>query len=662
MRKPGRIVLAGVAAVACLLVAVVVAVKLYLTKERILSWVVPPLEAKLHRSVRIADAGAGLSGIWLEGLEVRAAGSPEPLVRAREVRVSWSPWALLRGRVEIREIRLLEPEVRVVRLPDGTLDVRDLIGGREQAPGGGTAAPPGKAETGTGLEIAVALLSLEGGTLRFEDRTRTPARVYELDEVRTRVRNFSFRGPVPFEVEARALGVARVGAEGSLDPATGALAAEVRIDVPDLPALADALGGGVPLAGGRLGLTGSLARARDGVFSARGTVHLEALSRAGGSPGPASGDLAFEVRADPDAKRLDVDRLEAGLAGQRLVATGRVHYAGEPVRIRFEARSPSLDLDRLLALLPPPAEAARETAPPGTVVAATSGDAGPPPLEVEGTVRIQRLSVRGLVLAPVEARIEMRQGRLRVGPLSAGLYEGTVEADVSIRPAEPGPPFGGLVSLSDVRVEQVMDALGGDAAGILSGRLELEAAVSGRGAALRAVEGDVSLQVRDGRLVNHPLVVRFARLFRVPELETLNVYSLELDAGARRGRVHVRTFALAGPELQVTGTGSVGLDGGGLDARLAVAAPRRLASRLVRNARILDAVTDAQGWVKLPLSLKGSVRDPRYAMDAEALARMAAGVLGDRARSLLEEGPPAAGKAGSVEEELRKGLRRLLGR
>ncbi len=663
MRKPGKIVLTGLAAAACLFLAGFLALKLYFTKERILAWVIPPLEAKLHRSVQIADAGAGFSGIWLEGLDARAAGSPEPLVRAQRVGVLWNLWALLQGRIEIREVRLVEPEIRVVRFPDGNLDIRDLIGGREPSPGPTAARRPGKEGAGAGLEVAVALLSIDGGRIRFEDRTRTPVRVYELDEVKTRVRDFSLQGPVPFEAGARALGSARIDAKGSFDPATGTLTAEVRIDAPDLPALAAALDGGVPLASGRLGLSGSVARGRDGRLSARGTVRLEGLAWAGGEAGPASGELAFEVRANPETSTVDLPEVKVAVAGQTLSLNGRVRYGGEPVRIRFEARSPSLDLDRLLALLPPPVDSAGKTAPSGSAAAPASTGTGPLPVDAEGTVRIDRLSARGLVLAPLDARIELRHGRLRVGPLSAGFYGGTVEADVSVRPGEPGPPFGGLVSLSDVRAEQVVGALAGSSAGILSGRLELEAAVSGQGPDLQALEADVSLQVQDGRLVNHPLVVRFARLFRVDELETLNFYSMELDAGARQGQARVRTFALAGPEIQVTGTGSVGLDGRRLDARLAVAVPRRLASRLVRNARILDAVTDDQGWVRLPLRLRGSVNDPRYALDSEALDRLAGDVLGERARKVVEEKvldklPLDPENKKTIEQ----GLKRLFGR
>ncbi len=663
MRKPGKIVLTGMAAAACLLVAGIVALKVYFTRERILSWVIPPLEARLNRSVRIADAGAGLSGVWLEGLDVRAAGSPDPLVRARRVGVLWNPWALLRGRIEIREVRLVEPEIRVVRLPDGSLDIQDLLGPRKPAHGPETATRPGAGGTGSGLELAVALVSIDRGRIEFEDRTRTPARTYGLDEVRTRVRDFSLRGPVPFEAGARALGTARIHATGSFDPAVGALTAEIRVDAADLPALAAVLGWEAPLASGRLGFTGSVERDRQGRLSARGTVRLEDLAWAGGASGPASGELAFGVKADAAASVLEIATMHAAVAGQTLGLTGRVEYGADPVRIRFDARSPSLDLDRLLALLPPPGRAPGGAAPPDAGAVSASARTGPPAVDAEGTVRIDRLSAWGVELAPVEARIGFRQGRLRVGPLSAGLYQGTVEADVSARPTEPGPPFGGLVSLSDVRVEQLMDALLDAPAGILSGRMELEAALSGRGGDLQALEADVSLQVLDGRLVNHPLVVRFARLLRVDELETLNFYSLELDAAVRQGRARVRTLALAGPEIQVTGTGSVGLGGEALDARLAVAVPRRLASRLVRNARLLDAVTDAQGWVRLPLRLGGSLGAPRYALDSEALARMAAAALGERVQDILEKGPPAGGKgAGDLEEQVGKALRRLLGR
>ena len=59
MRRGFRILIWIVGVCVVLLLAMTIGVKLYLTKERILAWVIPPLEKQLHRQVAIADAGAG---------------------------------------------------------------------------------------------------------------------------------------------------------------------------------------------------------------------------------------------------------------------------------------------------------------------------------------------------------------------------------------------------------------------------------------------------------------------------------------------------------------------------------------------------------------------------------------------------------------------------
>ena len=104
MKRGLKIVGWIVGLVVLLLLVATVAIKLYLTKDRVMGWVVPPLEEKLHRTVTIGDVGAGLTGLYLDGIEVRAEGAAEPLMRTerrvvceREFESGLSRWALESG-------------------------------------------------------------------------------------------------------------------------------------------------------------------------------------------------------------------------------------------------------------------------------------------------------------------------------------------------------------------------------------------------------------------------------------------------------------------------------------------------------------------------------------------------------------------------------------
>jgi len=138
---------------------------------------------------------------------------------------------------------------------------------------------------------------------------------------------------------------------------------------------------------------------------------------------------------------------------------------------------------------------------------------------------------------------------------------------------------------------------------------------------------------------------------------------VKADLQTAEGVGQLNSFVFSGPNLQATAKGTLGLADRKLDLVMAVALPREIAQRLVREKTTLDAVTDAQGWSKLPLRLSGTLGDPKYGLDAEGLARIATKALGGKAQKALEE--KVLPKVPLGEEEkgaLQKGIKSLFGR
>jgi len=665
MRKLGKVLLWTGAVLVVLGGAVTVGLKLYLTKERILGWVVPPLEERLHRRVTIADAGGGLTGIELEGLDVRAEGAAEPLVAADRIRVRWNLWALLRKRIEVEEVRLVRPRIHLLRRSDGTLDIDDLLAPDGEPSGAGDA--PEASKPAEAPPVAVALFSIEDGRIAFEDRSADPPRTYVLDEVESRVSGFSLGRPVPFALSAKLplASQGRFSVEGTLHPTTRQVDARLRVEKFDLPALSSLMGGeGVRFAAGVFSLDLGVKGTAGAALTVGGTAGVKGLVLARGSrrgePADVSVDLSMTV--DPTKAEVAFSRFQAEAAGQRVSLTGRARYGAEPFRVEFRLTSPELRADPFLALLPPSEEAAGTAA---AAPAAGTHEEPPPevPVEAKGDVEIGRLEAGGLAVEPFQAHVELAGGRLRVDPLRAGVYEGELAAILDVDLAEPGPAFEAEVNLDGTRLGKLLPAISPGLANTVTGVLSLSARLSGRGGDPEALAADVRAEAKDGRILNHPLVDRFAELFRVKELRTLNFYTLKLDAGAQDGVGTVRSLVLRGPDAQATATGTLGLVDRRLDLRVAVAVPRRLAGRLVRRAEVLDALTDEQGWSKVPLRLSGTLEDPSYGLDTEALARMGAKVLEKKARKAVEEKvldklplDPEGKKA------IEQGLKRLFGR
>jgi len=582
----------------------------------------------------------------------------------------------------------VRPRIHLVRRADGTLDIDDLLEPAEGKAPAEAPAPTAKPAGEPPVAVAVALFSIEDGRVAFEDRSADPPRTYVLDEVESRVSGFSLDRAVPFTLSAKLplASQGRFSVEGTLDPTSRRVDARVRVEEFDLPALAPLMGDeGVRFAAGVFSLDLGVKGTAGAALAVEGTAGVKglALARGGRRGEPADVSVDLSMTLDPAKAQVDVSKLEAEAAGQRVSLTGRARYGAEPFRVEFRLTSPELGADPFRALLPP-GEA--EAGPAAGAPAAGEGAGAPPgkeppqksapasgslagetptqvPVEAKGDVEIGRLEAGGLAVESFQAHVELAGGKLRVDPLRAGVYEGELAAALGVDLAEPGPPFEAEVNLDGTRLGKLLPAVSPSLANTVTGALFLSARLSGRGGDLEALAADVRAEAKDGRILNHPLVDRFAELFRVKELRTLNFYTLKLEAGAQDGVGTVRSLVLRGPDAQATATGTLGLVDQRLDLRVAVAVPRRVAGRLVRRAEVLDALTDEQGWSKVPLRLSGTLEDPTYGLDTEALARMGAKVLEKKARKAVEEKVldklPLAPEG---KKAIEQGLKRLFGR
>ncbi len=661
MSKPAKIFLWLAGGLALLLAVAVIGLKIYLTKERILAWVVPPLEEQLRRDVSIGDAGAGLTGIYLEELDVRSHGAPEPLVAARTIRIRWNLWALLSGRVQVDEVSLVEPHIRIVRLADGTLDIDDLLGAEK-----GKEAPAPRAEGGGGADtpvsLLVALFSVERGRFSFEDRSRSPAETYTLDDIESRVREISLDRPIRYELSAR-LPLAeksRFRAEGTVDPKSRDVVAQVRVEDFDLSALNELLGKGLQVASGKAGVDLSLEVTGGNSARVRGTLRADRLTLASGNNRGETADVSAELEASVDLRehRAALERLDLVAAEQKAHLEAKVSRLDRKPKVEFLLTSEELRADPLLALLP-----AGETPEPAAPAApAEAAKPSPVPVEAAGEVKIARLLASGAVVEDFRAKIELRGGVLTVEPAGAKLYGGTLALRSRAELERQGAPFEVGLDLADTTVNDLLTALSPALKGAMTGVLGLSLQAQGDGGDLGALRAQLKAEAKDGKLVSHPLVQGLAALFQARELETLNFYGVKADLQTAEGVGQLNSFVFSGPNLQATAKGTLGLADRKLDLVMAVALPREIAQRLVREKTTLDAVTDAQGWSKLPLRLSGTLDEPKYGLDAEGLARIATKALGGKAQKALEE--KLLPKVPLGEEQkgvLQKGIKSLFG-
>ncbi len=647
MKRGMKIVGWIVGLVALLLVVATVAIKLYLTKDRVLGWVVPPLEAQLHRTVTISDVGAGLTGLYLDGIEVRAEGAAEPLVATRRVQVSWNPWSLLGGTVEITEVRLVEPRIHVTRLPDGALDVDDLTAakpaGATGEPPAATAAPAG-AGNGPPVDIVVRVFALQDGRATFLDRSAEPETVYVLGGIDARVTEITLDGPIPYELSADLpLSVAgRFSSSGTVNAATGAVDATLRVAKFELSSLNRLLGGGTPFAAGVLGLDRRVTLAGADNVSAGGEVKVAGLTLASGDARGVTTDLslALQARADLSAQVAKVEEFTLVAAEQTFTATLEARGWGTRPQLKFLLQSEELRLDPLLAILPQADAAEPEGAGPPPVEESAPeqpAESADVPLDAEGDVKIALLHHGEVQVENLAVHLVLKENQLRVDPATARLYGGTLAATAGADLASRGPAFDAAVQAQELQLGKLLGAASPKLKGFLAGTAILDLTAKGQGGDLEALISRTQLTVKDGKLVSHPLVQQFTELFKMKEYQTLNFYDLLADVGTAAGVATVDSLIFRGSNLQATGKGTVALVEPEMDLRLAVALPRDVAAKVVGRKEILDTLTDKEGWTRLPLRLEGSPEAPRYSVDSNALEKVAAKALEKKAQKVLEE-------------------------
>jgi uncharacterized protein involved in outer membrane biogenesis len=131
-RKGFKILIGVVAGVIVLLIAASFAVKIIFTKEKLMSMLVPRIEAALQRKVGIGDVSVSIwGGLGADVREMRVLNPPgfvhEELFRFDQLSIRVKFWPLLRKRIEIKKLILENPEINLEKEKKGVSNFGDLI-------------------------------------------------------------------------------------------------------------------------------------------------------------------------------------------------------------------------------------------------------------------------------------------------------------------------------------------------------------------------------------------------------------------------------------------------------------------------------------------------------------------------------------------------------
>lgn len=620
---------------------------------------------------------------------------PEPFASLDDVRINLRLWPLLWRRLEVASVRIDRPQLRFKVDAGGRSNWADLL--PEPAspePYAGEGAGPGLAS-----RIGVGQLVLRDADFLWSDQSSgrwarlrgldldlggldpgqpipvtatatldvgDPLRTVQLDMTTTLLRgaNGLWQGP-DLRIDAELVGAPprdalalHLTAAASFDPA------QTRLRLQQLALYAETLQ-----------LRGELTVARSGDAPVLGAqLRLERLDARDlaaqlGQPlaladPDALSSIAGNLELSVDAQQINFARIDLQVDGSAWRGTARVSSPAEPV-VRFALEADQLDLDRYLPAEPAPAPGAESTVADGAAVPTPAVTGSPAQalrrlaqVDLDGTLNLATLRVRGLALERVAFRARAGDGRFVLEPLNASLYGGALDAGLQAQARSPEPTLRLKLAATDVAAGPLLTALTGRDA--VQGRFTLAGEMTGAAATgealLRSLNGTLRLNGSDGVLkgINADRSICQARAL-IAKARDKDATDCDPSPDTRFSALRMGGPVTAGVwrsddlflEQQryrpgrfyrLTGAGTLDLASGKADYRLKAAALRRggeAADQKIREALVPVRVRGRPGEWHLKPELGGGVRDEILRKLQGKLATDAADGRESRGKTLL---------------------------
>lgn len=244
--------------------------------------------------------------------------------------------------------------------------------------------------------------------------------------------------------------------------------------------------------------------------------------------------------------------------------------------------------------------------------------------ELEGQISIGEMRLAGLDFSDAVIGISIRDGRLRVNPLTANFYGGSYKGDITLDSKGAVPVLSLDEKIESVSFQRLLaDLLETESlSGTAIGHLRLTGHGGSSDEVLNSLSGDLGLSLAEGALeginVWHEIrrgMALYKGLEPPPAEPNRTVFSrLKLTASVEDGVVSTRELVGELPFLTVSGNGRVDLGQSQVDLKLLAA---------VHNAPELanDPLGAELRGKSLPFRVSGPLDKPSISLDFEALLK-----------------------------------------
>jgi AsmA protein len=364
--------------------------------------------------------------------------------------------------------------------------------------------------------------------------------------------------------------------------------------------------------------------------------------------GSARADLTRQTAALDFSGKLD----ESKVSGKAAVTKF------SPLALTFDVDADQLDADRLMSKGPSSEK---------IDLSALQG------LDAAGTLKIGRLTVLNLKSSQVRADVKVANGRLNVAPLSARLYDGTLNGSLSAQAAD-NPVFAVKQALAGVALGPLLH----DAAKIdmLEAKGTINVDLNTRGATVdalkKALSGTAAVNLADGAIkgIDIASTIRGAqsklRELRGEQVQPSNkalktdFSEMKATFNVKNGVAHNDDLTMKSPLLRVAGAGDIDI---GHDRMNYLLKATVVATGKGQGGKDLGQLSG----LTIPVKLTGALESPQYAVDFAGMATdFAKRELQDEILKRATGRQPAqtgkASQSGKIEDVLKGGIKGIFGR
>lgn len=530
-------------------------------------------------------------------------GTRAEMIKARKLEAEVALLPLLSGRIEIRRLALVGPDILLETDEQGR---RNWDFSRDDDP-----APPRPAsEVHATLDLPeLGAVSIENGLLTY--RNGATGKTTKLEVVHFEAWSDSRSAPLAFDLAAAYDGTpfhvaGRLGAFAALG-SPGPFPVDINADMTDFQmALKGTINRPLAPTSSQLSLD----------INANNLNGLSALLKA---PLPA-GPLAVKAQMTSEQQVATLSDLSLRLAGSELHGAGRVEFRKDRPLVTASLTSQHIDLADLQPVDPTPENGKSKAHAPGDINDGRLFSAAPLPLDILALAdarldaKVSRLIAGHVTVEQASLSATLEDGLLTIEPFTGTVAKGEVVGGGAVN-AKDGTAKLNLHA-SKLDIKNLSEAF--EVTDVLTGHLDVAANLSGHGDNLRALmsslDGKASLVMGKGQVKSNYVDLLGADLLRFAASagtgETTQVNCAVSRFTIIKGLASTKDILFDTNQMTVKGEGSISLGA------------ERLGLKFTPRPKGMSLVNLAMPW-----RVEGPLQKPQVSLDEAGAATHAAGAL-----------------------------------